>query len=132
MFVTSERITAAFHAGRATDATSGAVVTFEGVVRSKNGAKRVTGISYECYTAMAEREIDRIAAAACDRYGATSIDVVHRVGEVPAGEVSLLVTVVAPHRREAFEACKHVIDEMKTRVPIWKKERYDDHTSRWL
>jgi len=114
------------------DPDTGAVVSFAGVVRDRNGDRRVTGITYECYQEMAEAEIGRIAADIARRHPVQVARVVHRVGEVPAGEVSVLAVVVAAHRAEAFAACQSLIDEIKRRLPVWKKEHYDDGSSRWL
>lgn len=114
------------------DTSCGGVVTFLGIVRADERDKRVTGIYYECYDAMALRELDAIVAETRRDFGARSVDIVHRVGEVAVGDVSLMVRVFAAHRREAFAACEHAIAAIKSRVPIWKKERYDDDTARWL
>lgn len=114
------------------DPSCGGVVSFLGVVRADDHGGRVTGIYYECYDVMAEREIEAIIEEGRREFGVKSIDVLHRVGEVKVGEVSLSVRVVAAHRRHAFAACQYVIDAMKARVPIWKKERYEDGTDRWL
>jgi molybdopterin synthase catalytic subunit len=114
------------------DPSCGAVVSFFGVVRNENRGRDVTGIVYECYADMAER----VSAMICDEVKASheveSIRVLHRTGEVSAGEISLLVIVTAPHRAEAFAASERVVDALKRRVPIWKKERYADGTEAWL
>ena len=114
------------------DSESGAVVTFAGVVRSENEGRAVTGILYDCYDSLATKEIGRIASELKAGENVNDIRVVHRVGEVPAGETSLFVVVRASHRAEAFEAVKRVVEEIKCRVPIWKKEHYADQTARWL
>jgi molybdopterin synthase catalytic subunit len=114
------------------DPSCGGVVTFAGVVRSPNSGREVSGIFYDCYREMAEREIASVIREVRSVTGAKSIRVIHRVATVPVGEVSMLVAVRAAHRREAFEACQKIIDEVKRRVPIWKKERYVDSTARWL
>ena len=114
------------------DPTCGGVVTFLGVVRSPSQGREVVGIFYECYREMAEREIGLVIESVSKECSVKSIKVVHRIGEVAVGEVSLLVAVSAPHRREAFDATQRVIDEIKDRVPIWKKERYADDAAKWL
>jgi molybdopterin synthase catalytic subunit len=114
------------------DPNCGAVVTFSGVVRSINEGRRVTGIFYDCYHEMAEAEIGRLVEDIVAECGVRSLKVIHRVGELTVGELSLLVLASSEHRREAFEATQRVIDEIKRRVPIWKKERYADAPAEWL
>lgn len=114
------------------DSESGAVVTFAGVVRSENGGRAVTEIFYDCYDELATKEIDRIADELKAEGTVNEVCVVHRVGAVSAGETSLFVVVRAAHRREAFDAVARVVEEIKYRVPIWKKEHYADQTTRWL
>ena len=114
------------------DPTCGAVVTFSGVVRSTNEGRAVTGIFYDCYGEMAEAEIERLIADVMAECRVNSLKIVHRIGELTVGELSLLVMASSEHRREAFEATQRVIDEIKRRVPIWKKERYADAPAEWL
>jgi molybdopterin synthase catalytic subunit len=98
------------------DARAGAVVTFSGVTRE------VDHLDYEAYAEMAEAELARIAGAARERHGLCAVAVEHRVGAVPLGEASVLIAVSAPHRAEAFAGGREVIDEVKARAPIWKRE----------
>lgn len=116
----------------ACDDVNGAVASFLGVVRRDSGAGRVVSIEYDAYDAMADRVVSDIVSAAVDRFDITGADVVHRVGIVPAGEPSLGVVVRAAHRAAAFDALRWIVDELKRRAPIWKKEHYDDGSSRWL
>lgn len=110
----------------------GAVVTFAGVVRDHSDDDRpVTGLSYEAHTAMAVTEFARIAAEACERFGSCQIAVQHRVGDLRIGEIAVGVAVASPHRGEAFDVCEFVIDELKRRAPIWKKEHYKDGSGTW-
>ena len=110
----------------------GAVVTFAGVVRKFSDDDRpVSGLSYEAHEAMAAAEFERIAAEARDRFGPCEIAVVHRTGDLSVGEISVAVAVAAPHRGTAFDACEYVIDELKQRAPIWKKEHYTGGKSEW-
>ena len=112
--------------------TCGAVVTFAGVVRKFSDDDRpVSGLSYEAHDAMAQAEFERIAAEARERFGPCEIAVVHRTGDLAVGEVSVAVAVAAPHRGPAFDACEYVIDELKQRAPIWKKEHYIAGGSEW-
>ena len=114
------------------DPTSGAVVTFTGVVRNHNERRPVTGMFYECYGEMAEQEIASLIEDVRARFPVRSVLVRHRVGEIPVGDISLLVVVSSAHRRAAFDACQAIIDDVKRRVPIWKKEYYEDGTAKWL
>ena len=132
MFITKEPILAVATAEFVPDSRNGAVVSFTGVVRSHDGGRRVTGIYYDCYRAMAEREATAIVEDIRVAFGVDSISARHRIGEVEAGEIALLVVVSAAHRSEAFDACQAVIDRIKKRVPIWKKQRYADAAAKWL
>jgi molybdopterin synthase catalytic subunit len=115
------------------DTENGAAVVFAGVVRADEiDGRRVTGIQYDCYREMAEREMADVVETIRKATGVSSIRAIHRVGEVPVGEVSLLVVSRAGHRADAYDANRLVVEEIKRRVPIWKKEIYDDDTSKWL
>ena len=115
------------------DPDHGAVVVFAGVVRAdEKDGRRVTRIHYDCYEEMARRELSELVDKVREESGVSEIRAVHRVGDVPAGDVSLLVVVTAGHRAEAYEANRRVVEEIKRRVPIWKKEIYDDKSARWL
>jgi molybdopterin synthase catalytic subunit len=110
----------------------GGVVTFAGVVRERSDDDRhVTGLSYEAHEQMAIAEFERIAGEASDRFGPCRIAVQHRVGELRVGEIAVGVAVASAHRGEAFDACEYVIDELKRRAPIWKKEHYADGSANW-
>jgi len=99
----------------------GAVVTFFGVVRGREGETPISGIDYESFDNMAKRQFDLIFAEIEQRWPIESIRLVHRTGAVNVNDPSLWVELVAAHRAEAFTACQFLIDEMKQRVPIWKK-----------
>lgn len=99
----------------------GAVVSFAGVVRAAEGDERIRGLDYECFKPMAEHQFELIFRQIEDRWPIESVRLVHRIGPVLVGEASLWVELVAPHRGEAFAASQFLIDEMKQRVPIWKK-----------
>jgi molybdopterin synthase catalytic subunit len=99
----------------------GAIITFLGVVRGTEQGQPIDGINYEAFEAMALHQFGLILDQVETRWLIESVRLVHRVGEVKAGEPSLWVEVVAPHRGEAFAACQFLIDEMKRVVPIWKK-----------
>lgn len=114
------------------DEECGAVVTFLGVVRSRSDeGSLVSGLHYEAHEQMAESEFEKIAAEARERFGACRIAAAHRTGELGVGEVAVAVAVAAPHRAAAFDACEYVIDELKARAPIWKKERFAAGGGEW-
>jgi len=103
----------------------GAVSVFLGTVRNVSVGQRVLFLEYEAYASMAEREMERIAAEAIVRFGVTKVAIVHRIGRVEIGEASVAIAVAAPHRAPAMEACRFVIDTLKTSVPIWKREHFE-------
>ena len=109
----------------------GAVCTFTGVVRNHAEGHAVTDMDYEAYPGMAEAEMSRIAREAIDRFGVTAVAAVHRLGGLSVGDASVVVSVSAHHRAEAFEACRFVMDTLKAEVPIWKKEHGPDG-SEWV
>jgi len=115
-----------------TDAANGGYVSFEGWVRDHNEGRAVRRLEYEAMSGLAEREGERIIAEACARYGVAHACCVHRVGELAIGEMAVWVGVSARHRDEAFRACRYIIDEVKHRVPIWKKEYYEHGDSGWV
>jgi len=115
-----------------TDDTCGAFVSFEGWVRNHNEGQQVLSLDYEAYAPLAEKEGERILAEAMEKFPITAISCVHRVGELGIGDVAVWVGVSAGHRGEAFDACRYIIDEVKHRVPIWKKEHYTDGDSGWV
>jgi molybdopterin synthase catalytic subunit len=104
----------------------GALCLFLGVVRGDNDGRRVVRLEYEAYEEMALPMIEEIAAQARGRFGVSDVRIVHRLGVLEVGEVSVAVAVASPHRAEAFAACRYAIDTLKARVPIWKKELYAD------
>ena len=110
----------------------GGVVSFLGIVReTADDGRPVHGIYYEAFEPMAVREFETIAAEARDRYGEVALAIVHRIGELRIGEVAVAVLAAAPHRAEAFDACRYAIDQLKERAPIWKQERYADGERQW-
>lgn len=100
----------------------GGVVVFEGVVRDNARGKQVRYLEYDVYPEMAVQQIRKIVAEAERRWGVERVAVAHRVGRLEIGEASVIIVVASPHRGEAFEACRYIIDTLKTTVPIWKKE----------
>ena len=105
---------------------NGAVVTFLGTTRLFAEGKKVLHLEYEAYTEMAVMEMDKIRGEIQAEFSIQDIAVTHRVGRVDIGEISLVVAVASPHRKEAFLACHEMVDRLKTRAPIWKKEFFED------
>ena len=110
----------------------GAVLLFMGVVRDHAEGRAVTGMRYDAYAEMAESVLAEIAGEAASRLGNDRIAVVHRTGELEIGEVSVAIAVSSPHRAESYDASRYVIEEIKKRLPIWKKEHYTDGEDQWV
>jgi len=104
----------------------GGVVLFVGRVRDQARGRAVRRLDYEAYPAMALSELEALAREAQAQRGATRVALVHRVGRLQVGEIAVAIAVASPHRAQAFEACRWLIDALKQRVPIWKKEWYAD------
>ncbi len=100
----------------------GGIVVFEGVVRDNARGKQVRYLEYDVYPEMAVQQIREIVAEAERRWGVERVAVAHRIGRLEIGEASVIIVVASPHRAEAFDACRYIIDTLKTTVPIWKKE----------
>jgi molybdopterin synthase catalytic subunit len=105
------------------DLGSGAIIDFWGVVRRLEDGRDIEGIDYEAHRAMAEHQLQRIATAAAQKFQLKKVIVRHRIGFVRAGEASLFLRVATQHRAAAFEASKWIVDELKKKVPIWKRPR---------
>ncbi|MBM4195599.1 MAG: molybdenum cofactor biosynthesis protein MoaE [Gammaproteobacteria bacterium] len=110
----------------------GALVTFEGWVRNHNDGRPVLRLDYEGYEALAVREGSRIIDEAIARFGVSGAACVHRLGSLALGDLAVWVGVTSGHRGAAFDACRYIIDEVKSRVPIWKKEYYEGGDSGWI
>lgn len=117
---------------RVSRSANGAAVLFFGTVREMNDHRAVTGIEYSAYRSMAERELASIVEEAAALADSNDVAVEHRLGELAVGECSVAVAVGHPHRERAFEAARYVIEELKQRVPIWKREHYVDGTREWV
>lgn len=111
---------------------AGACVTFEGWVRNENEGKTVTRLEYEAYESVAIKEGLKILEAGIERFGLRDAKCVHRVGLLEIGAMAVWIGVSSGHRGEAFTACKYIIDEIKHKLPIWKKEFYEDGDSGWV
>ncbi len=113
------------------DPGAGALVVFLGTVRAQHRGRSVRRLEYDAYPPMAQRELERIAEAVRTRFPGCRVAAVHRTGVLEIGEVSMAIAVSAPHRAEAFEACRHLVETLKERLPIWKKE-YLEHGAVWI
>jgi molybdopterin synthase catalytic subunit len=114
------------------DVAAGGFVSFEGWVRNENEGREVRRLDYEAFEELALKEGARIVEEAIARFGLRGARCVHRVGELGLGELAVWVGVASGHRAEAFAACRYIIDEVKRRLPIWKKEFFADGDSGWV
>ena len=109
----------------------GGVATFTGVVRNHHDGRSVLRLEYSAYDAMGEAECGRIVAEA-ERRWQVRVALEHRTGRLEVGDAAVMIAVAGAHRKEAFDACRHVIEEVKRRVPIWKREHFEDGTASWV
>ena len=114
------------------DLGAGGYVSFEGWVRDQNEGQEVTRLEYEAFQELAVKEGDRIVAEALRRFPVKHALCIHRVGSLDLGDMAVWVGVSSAHRGEAFDACRYIIDEVKHRLPIWKKEHYLSGNSGWV
>jgi molybdopterin synthase catalytic subunit len=110
----------------AKNASDGAVVVFDGVVRNNTRGRQTKWLDYEAYEPMALRQMDFLARQAMDRFGVRHVTLVHRLGRLEIGETAVLIVVASAHRAAAFDACRWLIDTLKAQVPIWKHETFSD------
>ena len=110
----------------------GACVSFEGWVRDHHEGRAVEGLEYEVYAPLAISEGERILAEARQRFGVDRVLAVHRQGHLGLRDIAVWVGVASAHRDEAFSACRYIIDQVKLRLPIWKKEHYVDGQAEWV
>jgi len=110
----------------------GGVVTFLGTVRDLTGEPVTVALDYEAYPAMAEKKMAEIERETRERWPVGDMALVHRLGHMEVGEISVAVAVSCPHRAQAFEACRYAIDRLKELVPIWKKENWADGSTEWV
>jgi molybdopterin synthase catalytic subunit len=110
----------------------GAISLFVGTVREVNEGRSVSAIEYSAYKSMADAELERILDEAEERFGVSTLVVEHRIGLLGLGDVSVAIAAAHPHRAPALDCTRYVIDEIKKRVPIWKKEHYADGTREWI
>ncbi len=111
---------------------AGAVVAFFGITRQFTSGRETKILEYDAYRKMAQNELNRLAAEATERWSLVSCQIVHRLGLVPLAEISVAIVASSPHRLDAFQAGQWLIDTLKKRVPIWKKECWADGQSEWV
>ena len=131
-WITREPIDAARLLADVVAPADGAALLFWGVVRNENDGREVSQLEYSAYAEMAIYEMRRIAEEARERFGTGAIHVVHRIGMLAIGEASVAIAVASPHRGEAYDASRYVIEELKRRVPVWKREGYVDGEREWV
>jgi molybdopterin synthase catalytic subunit len=115
----------------AADPGAGGLVLFAGAVRDTDHDRGVTALSYSAHPS-AESELRRVAEVLAGKFPVLGIAAVHRVGDLEIGDLAVVVAVACPHRAEAFDACRALIDELKASVPIWKHQRFTDGGSEWV
>ena len=111
---------------------AGAVLLFFGTVRNNTEGRPVKCLEYEAYPPMAEKKMAEIAQEISDKWGLHRVAMIHRVGKLDIGEVSVAVAVASPHRRDGFAACQYAMDRLKQIVPIWKREVWADGEAEWV
>ena len=113
------------------DPAAGGIALFAGTVRDSDHDRGVSGLSYSAHPS-AEAELRRVAEVVAEKYPVIGIAAVHRVGDLAIGDLAVVLAVSCPHRAEAFDACRALIDELKASVPIWKHQRFADGTDEWV
>ena len=111
---------------------AGAIVHFLGVVRNNTEGREVSYLEYEAYPPMAEKKMAEIAQEIHEKWGLDRVAIIHRVGRLEIGEVSVAVAIASPHRKDAFEACHYAMNRLKQIVPIWKREVWTDGEEEWV
>jgi len=111
---------------------AGATVLFVGTVRDVSDGRSVRALDYKAYAPMAEKEMAAVVSEAESRWDGARIVCEHRIGALALGEASVVIAAAHPHRAQAFEACRYVIEELKARVPVWKREHYVDGEPGWV
>lgn len=130
--ITAERIDPATIRARVADPAAGGFCSFEGWVRNHHQGKEVDCLEYEAYAALAEKEGARIVEEAVAKFDLHHVICLHRTGRLEIGELAVIVCVSSSHRDAAFGACRYIIDEVKSRVPIWKKEFFSNGEAGWV
>ncbi|MGE3313968.1 MAG: molybdenum cofactor biosynthesis protein MoaE [Planctomycetaceae bacterium] len=130
--LTREEIDYAALTERVRSTQSGAVILFLGTVREMTDGRRTIALVYDAYPEMAQTKLAELEAETRERWPVENIAIVHRLGRLELGDISVAIAVSSPHRRQAFEAGQFLIDELKVRVPVWKKENWDDGSTEWV
>jgi|YelNatPaOPRAMG01_1025707.scaffolds.fasta_scaffold07467_7 molybdopterin synthase catalytic subunit len=110
---------------------TGSVVVFQGIVRGTDESRQLKALYYDSDADLAKQELKNIMDEAIGKFKVDDINAVHRIGMIEPGEISLLVIVFSKHRKDGFRACEYVVDEIKSRLPIWKKDIFIDDSERW-
>jgi molybdopterin synthase catalytic subunit len=131
-FITSDPLDVAALLAEVGTPEDGAILVFAGTVRQHNEGRAVAGLRYDAYAAMAEAVLRQIAEETAARWDVSRLAAAHRTGDLAIGEASVVIAVSSPHRAEAFEAGRYMIEEIKQRLPVWKQERYAEGAERWL
>ena len=113
------------------DPAAGGIALFAGAVRDSDHDRGVIGLSYSAHPSAAD-ELQRVAEVIAEKFRVIGVAAVHRVGDLAIGDLAVVVAVACPHRAEAFDACRALIDELKASVPIWKHQRFADGTTEWV
>ena len=113
------------------DPAAGGIALFAGAVRDSDHGREVTGLSYSAHPSAAD-ELQRVAEVIAEKFKVTGIAAVHRIGDLAVGDLAVVVAVSCPHRADALDACRALIDELKATVPIWKHQRFTDGASEWV
>jgi molybdopterin synthase catalytic subunit len=113
------------------DPAAGGIALFAGAVRDSDHDQGVSGLSYSAHPSAVD-ELRRVAGVIAEKYPVIGIAAVHRVGDLAIGDLAVVLAVSCPHRTEAFDACRDLIDILKASVPIWKHQRFDDGTAEWV
>ena len=111
---------------------AGAVVLFLGTVREMTNGRQTTALDYDAYPEMAESTMQELIDEVCEKWPIEQVGIIHRLGHLQLGDICVAVALSSPHRQQAFESGRFLIDELKVRVPIWKKENWADGTTEWV
>lgn len=130
--ITSEPIDSAALLDQCVGDADGAAILFVGTVRNHNDGREVGHLDYQSYPEMAVKVLEDIVSEAEERWDVGEMSVVHRIGRLEIGEASVAIVVASPHRGDAYDASRYIIEELKKRVPIWKREGYLTGESEWL
>lgn len=131
-WITDEPLRADDVLARVGATNDGAVLLFLGTVRNQNEGRCVSGMRYAAYRAMAERVLSDIVGEAAARVGSARIAAAHRIGELAVGDISVAIAISTPHRAQAYDGSRYIIEEIKKRLPVWKQEHYVSGGADWL